>query len=77
MKVYSRKETMKRSVLNSQVNDSCKPLLDHLASELAKEYVRLMKQSTAEEHNSTNTENNTCVLPFTPAIAQKASAKRA
>ena len=54
-----------------------KPLLDHLASELAKEYVRLIKQSATEEQNTINTENNSCVLEFTPATAQKASVKRA
>ena len=80
MKVSSRKEPMKTAFKdnpNAQFDDSCKPLLDHLASELAKEYVRLMKQSAAEEQNTINTENNACVLQFTPATAQKASAKRA
>ena len=65
-----------KDITNSQIDDSCKPLLDHLASELAKEYVRLMKQS-ANINQNTNEENDTCVLQFTPATAQKASAKRA
>lgn len=70
-------KTAVKDVPNNQVNNSCKPLLDHLASELAKEYVRLTKQSVNAEQNNNNTEKNTCVLPFTPAIAQKVNVKRA
>ena len=40
-----------RNVPNKQANDFCKPLLDHLASELAKEYVRLIKQSVNAKQN--------------------------
>ena len=69
--------TAVKKVTNTQVNDFCKPLLDHLASELAKEYVRLIKQSANAEQNNDNTEINTCVLPFTPVIAQKVNVKRA
>ena len=70
-------KTAFKDTLDAQFGDSCKPLLDHLASELAKEYVRLMKQSAAEEQKTIIMENNACVLQFTPAIAQRVSAKRA
>ena len=69
-------KTSPNNIHDSRLHDSCKPLLDHLAAELAKEYVRLMKQP-ADEHNSPNGEDKSCVLPFTPATAQRANAKRA
>ena len=55
---------------------SCRPLLDHLAAELAKEYIQLMKESAVNNLN-TDMDNDTCVLQFTPATAQKANVKRA
>ena len=65
-----------KTVATNLVDESCKPLLDHLASELAKEYVRLIEQS-ADDEQYNNTENSTCVLQFMPATAQKANVKRA
>ena len=65
-----------KTVATNLVDESCKPLLDHLASELAKEYVRLIEQS-ADDEQCNNTENSTCVLQFMPATAQKANVKRA
>ena len=59
-----------------QLSSSSRPLLDHLAAELAKEYVRLMKQSTAADQLP-NEEKNSCVLQFTPATVQKVNVKRA
>ena len=50
------------------------PLLDHLAAELAKEYVRLMKQSEETNHIM---ESDNCVLQFTPDTAQKANVLKA
>lgn len=55
---------------------SCQPLLDHLAAELAKEYVQLMKES-AVTNQILEMNNDTCVLQFTPPTAQKANFKRA
>ena len=59
-----------------QLSSSSRPLLDHLAAELAKEYVRLMKQSSAADQQS-NEEKNSCVLQYTPATAQKVNVKKA
>ena len=58
-------------------NESCNPLnplLDHLAAELAREYVRLMKQS--KESNQIM-ESDKCVLQFTPDTAQKVNVLKA
>ena len=58
-------------------NEPCNnlnPLLDHLAAELAREYVRLMKQS--EESNKIM-ESDKCVPQFTPDTAQKVNVLKA
>lgn len=58
-------------------NETCNPLnplLDHLAAELAKEYVRLIKQS---KDTNQIMESDNCVLQFTPDIAQKANVLKA
>jgi len=70
---------MKPSTQQDRINQtdiSCRPLLDHLAAELAKEYVRLMKMSATESQNTTE-ETYSCELQFMPATAQKVNVRRA
>ena len=69
----SQKANLKASTKNETCNP-LNPLLDHLAAELAKEYVRLMQQS---KETKPIMEGDKCVLQFTPDTAQKANVLKA
>ena len=69
----SRKPNIKAPTRNEPLNP-LNPLRDHLAAELAKEYVRLIKQSS--ETNKIM-ESDKCVLQFMPDTAQKTNVLKA